>query len=268
MKTRQESSSDEEDPRNVGDQSEWPFQCLFCSNIFASDDAGFATNLEHMYADHGMSVPDADMVIDMQSFIGYLATEIREWYECIYCGATKSSTLSIQSHMRDKGHCLINLDREPELLDFWKKPRHDTAEDLLQQEYPTNFSDTEIYLASGKVIGSRHATSMTKKKRDPALTSLASVPKPTESLSSSSLTVGRHPSSSRQLSRREEMGIVGVSALQRQALILAEKKAQRSEQVAQRAREWVLARGANTQKYDQVDTKMKMGKQNHKLQPR
>jgi pre-60S factor REI1 len=35
----------------------------------------------------------------------------------------KDSIVSIQSHMRDKGHCLLNFDREPELLDFWENPR-------------------------------------------------------------------------------------------------------------------------------------------------
>lgn len=74
--------------------------------------------------------------------------------------------------------------------------------------------------------------------------------------------------SSRQLARHDESGILGVSTQGRQALVLAEKKAQRSEVLARRAREWVYAKGANSQRYDQVDGKMKAGKQNHKLWPR
>src|SRR5436190_1028592 len=155
------SSSDEEISDNEGEQSASPFQCLFCSRGFASDDAGFATNLEHMRTAHGMSIPDPEMVVDMQSFVGYLATEVRVWHECLYCGATKPSTLSIQSHMRDKGHCLLNLDREPELLDFWESPPwvdgDDAAAAALEQERPTDLSATEIRFASGRVIGSRHA---------------------------------------------------------------------------------------------------------------
>jgi pre-60S factor REI1 len=64
------------------------------------------------------------------------------------------------------------------------------------------------------------------------------------------------------------MSIIGISEQQRHALVLAEKKAQRSEAAAVRAREWVYAKGANLQKYDQLDNKMKFGKQNHKLLPR
>ena len=214
------------------------------------------------------------MVVDMQSFVGYLATEVRAWHECLYCGATKPSTLSIQSHMRDKGHCLLNLDREPELLDFWESPPWvdgdgDGAAPALEQERPTNLSATEIRVASGRVIGSRQAAPATKKasrKRGLAMRALPSGSEDAES--SSPLVVGPQLASGRRLARRDEMSILGVSVQQRRALASAEKKAQRSEAVARRAREWVYAKGANSQKFDQVDNQMKWGKQNHKLLPR
>ena len=250
-----------------------PFQCLFCSQGFASDDAGFAENLEHMRTAHGLSIPDPEMVVDMQSFVGYLATEVRAWHECLYCGATKPSTLSIQSHMRDKGHCRLNLDREPELLDFWASPRWVEGDGVaaLEQEHPINLSETEICFAPGRVIGSRHAAPAKKKasrKRNLAASTMLALPQGSEDAESSPLAAGPQLASGRQLSRREEMSILGVSVQQRQALVLAEKKAQRSETVARRAREWVYARGANSQKFDQLNNQMKWGKQNHKLLPR
>jgi len=222
---------------------------------------------------HGMFIPDPEMVVDMQSFVGYLATEVRAWHECLYCGATKPSTLSIQSHMRDKGHCLLNLDREPELLDFWESPRWVDGDGAaaMEQERPTNLSATEIRFASGRVIGSRHAAPATKKasrKRGLAASTIRAFAPASEDAESSPLAVGPQLASGRQLARREEMSILGVSVQQRQALVLAEKKAQRSEAVARRAREWVYAKGANSQKFDQVDNQMKWGKQNHKLLPR
>jgi pre-60S factor REI1 len=262
------SSSDEEVSDNEDEQHASPFQCLFCSLSFASDDVGFATNLEHMLAAHGMSIPDQEMVVDMQSLVGYLAVEVRAWHECIYCGATKPSTLGIQSHMRDKGHCLLNLDREPELLDFWESPFDGEGGAALEQERPINLSATEIRFASGRVIGSRHATPAIKKASRKQALAMRALPPSSEEAESSLLTIAPQPASSRQLGRREEMSIVGVSAQQRQALVLAEKKAQRSEAVARRAREWVYAKAANSQKFDQADNQMKWGKQNHKLLPR
>ena len=268
------NSSDVEVSNDEGEQSASPFQCLFCSQGFASDDAGFTANLEHMRAAHRMTIPDLEMVVDLQSFVGYLATEVRAWHECLYCGATKPSTVSIQSHMRDKGHCLLNMDREPELLDFWESPQgvdEDAASAALEKENPVDLSATEIRCASGKVIGSRHAAPATKKmpkKRGHAASTMTALPLGSEDGESSSLAVGPQLAPGRQLAHREEMSMLGVSVQQRQALVLAEKKAQRSEAVARRAREWVYAKGANSQKYDQVDNQMKWGKQNHKLQPR
>jgi pre-60S factor REI1 len=221
---------------------------------------------------HGMFIPDPEMVVDMQSFVGYLATEVRAWHECLYCGATKPSTLSIQSHMRDKGHCLLNLDREPELLDFWESPRRvDRDAAALEQERPTNLSATEIRLISGKVVGSRQGAPATKKasrKQGLAASTISALPPGSEDAELSPLAVGPQLASGRQLARHEEMSILGVSMQQRQALVLAEKKAQRNEAVARRAREWVYAKGANSQKFDQMDNQMKWGKQNHKLLPR
>lgn len=255
---------------NEGEQNASPFLCLFCSRVFTSDDAGLATNLEHMRIVHGMFIPNPETLTDMQSFIGYLATEVRGWHECLYCGATKSSTLSIQSHMRDKGHCLLNLDREPELLDFWESPGWiDEDGDITAQREPTNLCETEIHLASGRVIGSRYADSAIKKvlsKQGPAATSMRETL--SEDRRPSPLAVRPQSESGRQLALRDELGILGVSSQQRQMLVLAEKKAQRSEAVACRAREWVYAKGANSQKFDQMDNQMKWGKQNHKLLPR
>lgn len=228
---------------------------------------------------HGFTIPDPEkMAVDMQTFVGYLATEVRTWHECLYCGATKSSTLSIQNHMRDKGHCLLNLDREPELLDFWESPRRDDGDDgtaARQEGGPTRLSATEMRFASGKVIGSRHAAPETRKPsrtRGSAASTMGALPVSSGSEDAESspppLAVEPQLASGRQLARRDEMSILGVSVQQRQALVLAEKKAQRNEAVARRAREWVYAKGANAQKFDQLDNQMKFGKQNHKLLPR
>ncbi|KAK6359903.1 hypothetical protein TWF696_001030 [Orbilia brochopaga] len=271
-------SSEEEISDNESEESVSPFQCLFCNQGFTSDDDGFETNLEHMRTAHGLSIPDPEMVEDLQSFVAYLATEVRVWHECLYCGAMKPSTTSIQSHMRDKGHCLLNFDREPELLEFWEGSRSVDGgdDDAAEQERPTNLSETEIRFASGKVIGSRHAApgpavKKVLRKRAPVVSTTRALPEGSEGAELPPEAVEQPPqqqSSGRQLARREEMGIIGISVQQRQALVLAEKKAQRSEAVARRAREWVYAKAANSQKFDQLDNQMKFGKQNHKLLPR
>ena len=241
--------------------------------MFASDSTGLASNLEHMRTAHGMSIPNPEMVVDMQSFVGYLAIEVRTWHECLYCGVMKSSTLSVQSHMRDKGHCLLNFDREPELRDFWESPQwlDEDGATTPEQERLTDISETEIRLASGRVIGSRHAASATKKvfrRQGLAASTARAMPPSSEDTESSPSAARPQLASSRQLALHDQMSILGVSFQQRQALVVAEKKAQRSEAAACRAREWVYAMGANSQKFDQIDNQKKWGKQNHKLLPR
>ncbi|KAJ4289884.1 hypothetical protein N0V90_011217 [Kalmusia sp. IMI 367209] len=269
-------SNDEDSNENNEEEEEEsssPFHCLFCPETFTLDDVGLISNLLHMRTTHYFSIPHSETVLDMQSFVGYLATEIRTWHECLYCGATKDSTVSIQSHMRDKGHCVLNLDREPELRDFWETLEWlDGNDDTAQvNERAIHLSETEMRFASGKVIASRHTTPSSRRpprNRSPAASTKLALPADSENAETLPPRLAPQASSNRRLARHEEMALAGISVQQRQTLVLAEKKAQRSEAVARRAREWVYARGANVQEFDQLDTKGKWGKQNHKLLPR
>ncbi|PVH95657.1 hypothetical protein DM02DRAFT_600507 [Periconia macrospinosa] len=275
---RSESSSSDEDSLDPSTQeAASPFDCLFCPRTFPSNDDGLLENLSHMQKSHGTFIPSPETITDLETFLGYLATEVRIWHECLYCGATKPSTLSVQSHMRDKQHCTLNLEREPELLDFWDSPPQGTID--CGAERPTSSSDTERRIGEGKRITSRHNSNTpsfkkpTSSKRRPLLSSPKALPSTSEDADSSAQAPPPPPArqqNSRQLARREELSIQGLSSHQRQALVLAEKKAQRSEDVARRAREWASAKGANTQKFDQLDnTKVgKRGKQDHRLMPR
>jgi pre-60S factor REI1 len=263
-------SEDEEDDTQTAEDEETvsPHDCLFCGQSFTHDDAGFDSNLEHMRAIHGLHIPDSEQVEDVQSLIGYLSTEVRVWHECLYCGATKPSTQAVQDHMRDKGHCQINLDREPELYDFWERPESSDDDDKGAAKQP-DLSDVEMRFASGKIVTSRRAGPSKKAKQPRNTMQLATTTSPQAAEDGETPpTAVPQPSSSRQVARREEMGLIGVLPQQRQALVLAEQKARRSEQQAARTREWMRARGANTQEFDQLNNRGKWGKQNHKLLPR
>lgn len=164
----------------------------------------------------------------------------------------------------------MNLDREPELLDFWENPRWIKESDsgAGEQEQMTNLSAKAMRLASGRMIGSRHDTSATKKTSWKKNLTIRALPSNSEDAELPPLNVGTQLVLGRQLARRDEMSTLGVPMQQRQALVVAEKKAQRNEAVARRAKEWVSAKASNSQKFDQADNQMKWGKQNHKLLPR
>lgn len=72
-------------------ESASPFTCLFCAETFPQNDSGLNANLTHMLKSHGLFIPSPERIVNVETFLGYLATEVREWHECLYCGATKTS---------------------------------------------------------------------------------------------------------------------------------------------------------------------------------
>lgn len=257
----------EEETSNETDQDVIsPLQCLFCQQDSKGYDESLESTLNHMLTAHGLFIPQQKLISDMESFLGYLATQIRVWHECLYCGTTRDSTLAIQSHMRDRGHCMLNLEREPELLDFWENEHGEEGFGLTNEErLKLKSSNVEVQLSSGKVVASRHVPSKrveAARVRDVRLALLAEVNVSTQPESPKQ-------QSRRQLARRDETSIQGVDSQRRQALLVAEKRSQKQEEVASRASEWSYSRKANRQKHDQTKGPLSWAKGGaHNLLPR
>ena len=88
-------------------------QCLFCNY----ESPSFKLNLHHMTKFHGMFIPEQPYLADLEGLIGYLYRKIADNHECLYCHKLKSSTSGIQTHMRDKGHCMIAFETEEEMIE-------------------------------------------------------------------------------------------------------------------------------------------------------
>ena len=202
---------------------------------------------------HGLFIPSPDQLSDMESFLGYLAIIIFEYNECLYCGLGKGTVDGVQTHMRDKGHCMINMNAESELLDFWElSDSGDDDENEDEDEKRANkaaikLSETEMRLGSGAIINSRSDTAQFRAR--PGLTQLR--------IKGSQYRVKRaemraiaagenqeaaderqnRPSHSndRRVAVRGEMGLVGVPESQMRALQMTEKKMKRREAVAKAA---------------------------------
>lgn len=257
---------DEESQSEAEEDAASPRQCLFCVEQFDDDTDGFEDILEHMHTVHGLYIPDQHSLLDLESFLGYLATQVRVWHECLHCGTTRDSTLAIQSHMRDSGHCMLNLDREPELLEFWERTGDDEqGKSLNETDRGKMIFGNELHLHSGKVVGSREGSQRRNKAmriRDDRLVLSA------DSRSEQTPAVSKKPGGL-QLARRDEMGIVNITSQQRQALVLATQRSQKSQEIATRAREWSNNRQANSQKHDQNHGPLSWAKGGlHNLLPR
>ena len=89
-------------------------QCLFCNA--PSDD--ITSNVLHMSKQHGMFIPESDYLVDLEGLLGYLHEKINDFHECLYCGQMKHTVSGVQTHMRDRGHCMIPYSTETEMLDI------------------------------------------------------------------------------------------------------------------------------------------------------
>jgi pre-60S factor REI1 len=229
--------------------------CLFCNEDLSTLEA----NLDHMSSQHGLFIPEPEHVSDMETFVGYLNRVILRHHECLYCGIVKSSTEGIQQHMRDRGHCMINLDHEPELLEFWEFPDSDVDG---EQEIPNAHSakqrilhrrvlfERELQLPSGIVVGSRLNRSTGRyagtgeRPRKDKMKAIADgdAAEKTEFL----------PAAGRQVAVRGEMGLLGVPESHKRALVALEKKMEKRAAVAKAAHMWAREKVANRQHYYKV----------------
>lgn len=109
-------------------------QCLFCNY----ESPTFKLSVYHMTKFHGLFIPEQAYLIDLEGLVAYLYGKITELHECLYCHKIKGSKESIQTHMRDKGHCMIAYTSETEMIevghfyDFrssYSDPESDMGED-------------------------------------------------------------------------------------------------------------------------------------------
>lgn len=88
-------------------------RCLFC-NVHSST---LEANLTHMEKVHSLFIPERVYLVDLAGLINHLTERVFELHECLYCGQLRHSTVGVQTHMRDKGHCMIAFESEEEMIE-------------------------------------------------------------------------------------------------------------------------------------------------------
>ena len=88
-------------------------RCLFCNY----DSPNLKLGVMHMSKYHGMFIPEQNYLTDLEGLIRWLHDKIFELHECLYCHKLKGSTEGIQTHMRDKGHCMIAFESEDDMIE-------------------------------------------------------------------------------------------------------------------------------------------------------
>lgn len=88
-------------------------RCLFCNY----DSPSLKLSVMHMTKFHGLFIPEQPYLVDLEGLVGYLYQKINVLHECLYCHKFKGSVSGIQTHMRDKGHCMIAFESEEEMIE-------------------------------------------------------------------------------------------------------------------------------------------------------
>ena len=88
-------------------------RCLFCNY----DSPNLKLSVMHMSKYHGMFIPEQHYLIDLEGLITWLHDKIFEIHECLYCHKFKGSAEGIQTHMKDKGHCMIAFESEEDMIE-------------------------------------------------------------------------------------------------------------------------------------------------------
>lgn len=256
-------------------------RCFFCNETFDSLD----TSLEHMSQEHGLFLPEIEHLSDIETMIEYLRKIINDYNECLYCGVAKQSTAVIQRHMRDKGHCMINLEREPELLEFWEFSDSDVhssddeaeliprSQDEEEAEVKRDLSQGEYTLPSGRTVNSKSkarearllarrlacATSKESPKQTITHNPVNNSDATPSAETSRSLIVTQGGVQSRALAPRDAAGLIGVSDQRLRSLATIEKKTQRQQAVVQASRKWAGDKGGIHQRHYTVKMNLRDG---------
>ena len=121
--------------------------CLFCPTTCTT----VALNLIHMSLTHGTFIPEQPYLTDLEGLLTYLYTKIAENNECLYCHKLRSSKDAVQTHMRDKGHCMIGFTSEAEMLEVGQfyDFRSTYSDDEDDDEVGVKINDTEMPDADG-----------------------------------------------------------------------------------------------------------------------
>ncbi|KAG7918770.1 hypothetical protein KL905_003781 [Ogataea polymorpha] len=152
--------------------------CMFCSHVSSDLDE----NIDHMFKNHGLFIPEPKYLVDKAGLIHYLSEKVGLGNMCLSCNFQGRNIESVRQHMRAKGHCKIpyeTLNEKLEISEFynfessysgnteaditdndeeWEDLSDNAADEGSEDEMSTDDLYTngyELYLPNGHVAGHR-----------------------------------------------------------------------------------------------------------------
>lgn len=243
-------------------------QCLFCSVAAQTLEQNFL----HMFQTHGTFVPEHDRLVDPQGLVAHLFNRINRLHECISCGSTKTTTAGVQSHMIDRGHCMLSFETDPLLESFWdfvvdplESEELDQYPGILRERlgspnhdgFPLGsrvFSDDlSLHLPSGQTLGHRSLSRYYRQNLHGKR--LINSQNPVLGITDASVSTSDalQPSSrSRLQPATVSKAMIGVPEAKRSEVTAVAKSAQRSDWRKRCDDVWAMQRDRNRQKFFRV----------------
>lgn len=244
-------------------------QCLFCSFTAQT----LEQNFFHMLQTHGTFIPEQEHLMDPQGLVAHLSNQINQFHECISCGSTKTTTSAVQSHMIDRGHCMLSFEIDPLLESFWDffvdpsdSEEHDQYPGILRERSstPNHYdsplasprvysADLSLHLPSGQTLGHRSLSRYYRQNlhSKPLSISQSSILGITDASASTSEAL-QPRSTSRLQPTTVSKAMIGVPEAKRREVTAVTKRAQRSEWSRRGHDVWAMQRERNRQKFFKV----------------
>jgi pre-60S factor REI1 len=162
--TNASAAATEDDKSSVAASTKQPpsdplLDCLFCNYKSPS----FQLNLTHMGKFHGMFVPEKEFLAQPEKLVKYLHEKVHVYNECLKCHKILHTATGIQTHMRDRGHCMIAFDSDVELVEIGEfydfRSSYPDAQDFDEMADDAEGSDDSSSTTGGGVkLGARRET--------------------------------------------------------------------------------------------------------------
>lgn len=140
--------------------------CLFCNYRSPS----FSLNVHHMGRHHGMFIPEKEFLVEPENLIKHLHDKIYQQYECLKCHKHAHSSHGIQTHMRDRGHCMIGFESDEELVEIGEfydfRSSYPDADQFNQMEKDVDSDDSTSTAGGGVKLGAHRKTVTTTDEDD------------------------------------------------------------------------------------------------------
>lgn len=126
-------------------------QCLFCNYVSPT----LKLNVHHMSRQHSFFIPEKDYLIDLAGLINFLSETVMVLHQCLFCHKSVHTSSGVQTHMRDRGHCMIAYATEEEQMDVGE------YYDFRSTYSDEDTADEEDEKAGGVSLGAKRAAKTT-----------------------------------------------------------------------------------------------------------